>query len=362
MKLPRVLALLTAACLLWGANSAVAQTWRGLRVTPESRCSPYRASDYFYPQSIEGRIVESLGGIWSPYTGRTFASRRETDIEHIVARSEAHDSGLCAATAETRRRFATDLLNLTLASPGVNRGQKNARDAAAWLPDRNQCWFADRVVRVHQKYRLTIDRREAAALDRVLASCASTALARGGAPVAECIDFGGPSSELPAEVAQCDDNGNGRITCAEARTHGIAPVHGPVTHSQPAGQWRAGSAQRQGQDPADPAGRAGGGDSAVGRVVETADRAFAPCMGSRGAGSAEGLDRSHPRQHGPLNCGRRLHIGVDRSGVMERHGGHGLRHASKLDAALRAPVPASISSGQPVPTAVVPPDRRPSHL
>ena len=78
-------------------------------VAPESRCSRYLASDYSYPQSIEARIIESLGGIWSPYTGRTFASRRETDIEHIVARSEAHDSGLCAATAATRRRFATDL-------------------------------------------------------------------------------------------------------------------------------------------------------------------------------------------------------------------------------------------------------------
>ncbi len=182
---------LTAACLLGSASPVAAQTWRGLRVVPESRCSPYRASDYSYPQSIEGRIVESLGGIWSPYTGRTFASRRETDIEHIVARSEAHDSGLCAATAETRRRFATDLLNLTLASPGVNRGQKNARDVAEWLPDRNQCWFADRVVGVRQKYSLTIDRREADALDRVLASCASTALVRGGARVTARVDPGG---------------------------------------------------------------------------------------------------------------------------------------------------------------------------
>ena len=196
MRLRRSLVSLTAACLLWSASPVAAQTWRGLRVVPESRCSPYRASDYSYPQSIEARIVESLGGIWSPYTGRTFASRRETDIEHIVARSEAHDSGLCAATAETRRRFATDLLNLTLASPGVNRGQKNARDAAEWLPDRNRCWFADRVVGVRQKYSLTIDRREAAALDRVLASCASTALVRGGARVAARVDPGGRCRRL----------------------------------------------------------------------------------------------------------------------------------------------------------------------
>ncbi len=41
-----------------------------------------------------------------PYTGRWFANKRETDIEHIVARSEAHDSGLCAADEATRRRLA----------------------------------------------------------------------------------------------------------------------------------------------------------------------------------------------------------------------------------------------------------------
>ena len=220
---PLVAATAVLVALVAGA-SVQAQTWRGLRVAPESRCSPYRASDYSYPQSIEARIVVSLGGVWSPYTGRTFASRGETDIEHIVARSEAHDSGLCAASAEVRRRFATDLLNLTLASPGVNRGQKGAHEATGWLPDRNQCWFAARVVRVRQKYGLTIDRREVDTLDRVLASCSSTALIRGVAPVEERIVSDGRSTGLPEEVARWDDNGNGRITCAEARAHGIAPV------------------------------------------------------------------------------------------------------------------------------------------
>ena len=92
-------------------------TWRGLVVAPEQRCSPYDADDYRYPQSVEDRIVAGLGGVYGPYTGRWFASTSDTDIEHMVARSEAHDSGLCAADLATRRRFATDLLNLTLAGP-----------------------------------------------------------------------------------------------------------------------------------------------------------------------------------------------------------------------------------------------------
>ena len=101
MRLRSVLIALTVLCLLWSGTTAQAETWRGLRVAPESRCSPYVASEYAYRPSIETQIAEQLGGIWSPYTGRTFSSSRDTDIEHIVARSEAHDSGLCAASPET---------------------------------------------------------------------------------------------------------------------------------------------------------------------------------------------------------------------------------------------------------------------
>ena len=52
---------------------------------------------------------------------------RNPTIEHVVAVSEAHDSGLCAADAETRRRFAGDLDNLTLAVPHLNRYEKVAQ-------------------------------------------------------------------------------------------------------------------------------------------------------------------------------------------------------------------------------------------
>ena len=110
-------------------------SWRGLTIAPENRCSPYDSDDYRYPQSVEDDIVRDLGGIYSPYTCETFDSDTQTDIEHIVARSEAHDSGLCSADDATRTGFARDLLNLTLASPSLNRSQKSDKDAAEWMPD-----------------------------------------------------------------------------------------------------------------------------------------------------------------------------------------------------------------------------------
>ena len=161
--------------------------WRGLAVAPEERCSDYESDDYRYSPSVEPRIVEAQGGIYGPYTGTWFESIKETDIEHIVARSEAHDSGLCAAGPATWSEFASDLLNLTLASPSVNRHQKSDNDIAEWLPDLNQCWYVDRTVQVRREYGLTIDRAEADAVDRILAGCESTemvVLAPGTSPTA----------------------------------------------------------------------------------------------------------------------------------------------------------------------------------
>ena len=207
-------------------------TFHGLTVAPERRCAPYERSDYPYSQAVERRIVDAIGKVYGPYTGQCFASTRETDIEHIVALSEAHDSGLCAAGEATKLRFASDPLNLTLASPTVNRYEKGASDAADWLPALNACWFVAKTLEVRRKYGLTIDSREAVAVDEMLAQCESTEMI-----VLDCA-FVYPSAaptrqqRSPPRVSDAlerwDDNGNGRITCEEARRHGTAPV--PRTH------------------------------------------------------------------------------------------------------------------------------------
>ena len=156
------------------------------------------------------------------------ASQR-IEVVHLTVYS--HDSGLCAVDAVTKARFARDLRNLTLASPAVNCHQKSDKDAAEWVPARNRCWFAVRILEVWRAYGLTIDRREAAALDRIFAACASTAL--------EAVVCAVPSESgnVPERgstaggdaLARYDDNRNGMITCKEDRRHGIAPV--PRSHA-----------------------------------------------------------------------------------------------------------------------------------
>ena len=189
----------------------------GIPIADERACAPYNADDYPYAQSVEREIVATMGGrIYSPYTGQTFASLAETDIDHIVARSEAHESGLCAAAADIRRAFAGDPLNLTLADPVLNRDRKLALDLAEWLPQRNRCWYVARVVAVKRKYGLSMDVREASTARTLLASCTTFDLV-----------FHAPVTPAPAAadaLRRYDDNGNGSISCAEARAHDIAPV------------------------------------------------------------------------------------------------------------------------------------------
>ena len=112
----------------------------------------------------------------------------------------------------------------------MNRHEKSGKDPAEWVPDRNRWWFAERVVEVKRAYGLTVDRREAAALEADLSSCASTAL--------EAIVCAAPSAShiVPAPapaaggdaLALYDDNRNGMIACKEVRRYGIAPV--PRSH------------------------------------------------------------------------------------------------------------------------------------
>ena len=146
----------------------------GIRIAPENRCSEYDSSDYKYSQSLESHIVaQQQSRIYGPYSGRYFGSLRDTDIEHIVAKAEAHDSGMCMRPLPERAAFASDLDNLTLAAPRLNRYEKVAKDPAEWLPEHNRCWYVGTVVNVKRKWGLSMDSAEADAVRQVLAGCDS---------------------------------------------------------------------------------------------------------------------------------------------------------------------------------------------
>lgn len=109
----------------------------------------------------------------------------------------------------------------------MNRYRKRGKDAGEWIPDQKRYWFAVRVVEAKRACGLTVDRREAAILDSIPSSGGTTEMepvvcraAPASAKEARRTD-GGRDDVL----ARFDDNGNGRITCKEARRRGIAPVN-----------------------------------------------------------------------------------------------------------------------------------------
>ena len=176
------------AATLYVGCSADAETWRGLRVCTERPRDGYDRDAFGTGYStLEDEIIAALpptmkenGQVYTPYSCISFditpSGTAATDIEHIVALAEAHDSGI---DDDRRRGIASDLDNLTIADPTVNRSQKGARDAAEWMPTRHGAWFADRVIRVKLEYGLTVDTAERDALEALLA---------GGGAQLNCVD------------------------------------------------------------------------------------------------------------------------------------------------------------------------------
>ena len=175
--------------------SGDAETWRGLTVCDERPRDGYDRDAFGTGySSLEDEIIAALpptmkanGQVYTPYSCLAFDITADgtaaTDIEHIVALAETHDSGI----ADDRRRdIASDLDNLTIADPTVNQSQKSDRDAAEWMPARHGAWFAERVIQVKLEYGLSVDPAERDALE---------ALLTGGEAQLNCV--GTPVPTLP---------------------------------------------------------------------------------------------------------------------------------------------------------------------
>ncbi|MEJ5928630.1 HNH endonuclease family protein [Corynebacterium sp. H128] len=124
--------------------------------------------------------VVLTGLLRDPYTAREInfvrgdGTSADVQIDHVVALSNAWQTGAQQLTSEERQVFANDPLNL-LAVAGPANKQKSDGDAATWLPANKEfrCEYAARQVAVKAKYRLWVTPPEKAALHRILAECPS---------------------------------------------------------------------------------------------------------------------------------------------------------------------------------------------
>lgn len=129
-------------------------------------------------ERTQGRCRVLSGTLHDPYTGRTVEFRRgaatsaEVQIDHVVALSDAWQTGAQQLSPARRAELANDPLEL-LAVDGPTNEAKGDGDAATWLPRLKQtrCPYVARQIAVKTRYGLWVTAPEAEAMRRVLSAC-----------------------------------------------------------------------------------------------------------------------------------------------------------------------------------------------
>ncbi len=127
--------------------------------------------------TLKGCKVQS-GILDDPYTGKTIHFTRGQDtsslvqIDHVVALSNAWQTGAYLLDSDTRYELSQDPLNL-LAVEGQANQDKSDAAADVWLPPNEafRCQYVARQISIKYKYHLWVTPSEKSTMQRVLALC-----------------------------------------------------------------------------------------------------------------------------------------------------------------------------------------------
>jgi len=134
-------------------------------------------TDIVYKAGTRNCVVAS-GTLVDRYSGETInfvrgnVTSMEVQIDHVVALSNAWQTGAFKLTADQRKALANDPLNL-FAVKGRLNSQKGDGDAATWLPPLKsfRCTYVAQQIAVKAKYSLWVVAPEKAAMVSILAKC-----------------------------------------------------------------------------------------------------------------------------------------------------------------------------------------------
>ena len=115
------------------------------------------------------------GQLLDPFSGKviTFSSTKSNiDIDHVVALSNAWQTGAAYFDKTKRVAIANDPLNLIAVDAKLNR-QKGDGDAATWLPPLKsyRCDYVAKQIAVKAKYGLWVTQPEKGAIIKLLEMC-----------------------------------------------------------------------------------------------------------------------------------------------------------------------------------------------
>ena len=134
-------------------------------------------TEIVYKVKTRNCVVES-GILLDRYSGETInfvrgnVTSMEVQIDHVVALSNAWQTGAFKLSVTQRTALANDPMNL-IAVKGRLNSQKGDGDAATWLPPLKsfRCTYVAQQIAVKAKYSLWVTAPEKEAMARILSSC-----------------------------------------------------------------------------------------------------------------------------------------------------------------------------------------------
>ena len=163
-------------------------------------------------------------------------------IDHVVALSDAWQTGAQDLSVTDREQLANDPVNL-LAVDGPANQQKSDGDAATWLPANKdyRCTYVSKQIDVKAKYRLWVKQAEKDAMIQVLGTCGATLPQKTQepapvvedptpAPVQQATDpayVAPPAEQAPVQQVPAQQAPATPVfaNCTEARAAGAAPLY-----------------------------------------------------------------------------------------------------------------------------------------
>ena len=110
------------------------------------------------------------GELFDYYTGKTISLKDGIDIDHIVAKKNAWDSGGYLWDQETWMKYINDEDRVLIATSDSANRSKGSKDAADWLPENTEYWckYIIQQIEIKDFYNLSVRQAEKDKMQEVL--------------------------------------------------------------------------------------------------------------------------------------------------------------------------------------------------
>jgi DNA uptake protein ComE-like DNA-binding protein len=175
-------------------------------------------------QFTDSKKCSVLTGLWiAPFTGTSFTTARDLDVDHMVPLANAQRSGGWAWDDSTKKAYANDLSyrdHLIAVSASANRS-KGDRGPEDWRPPDRSYWCAYAVdwISIKATWQLTVTNAEWEALIDMLATCSTAVtVGEGSSFVTKPVVVEAVPISTPAQYVTKTTTGTSKAKCVDLNT------------------------------------------------------------------------------------------------------------------------------------------------